>query len=115
MLDLCVTHNHILLLSEIWITLAIAHFCYDWAQNVPVPYSPQQISPLYFKSVCSVSIFRINDTGNQPQSLQTNYIIDEGASKGANMTLSLVYDTLTKHNRGEKSLNMGGNTWTQSH
>jgi len=27
-----------------------AHITYDWAQNVQVPYSPQQIGSLFFKS-----------------------------------------------------------------
>ncbi|GET00086.1 hypothetical protein GLOIN_2v1769618 [Rhizophagus clarus] len=38
-----------------------AHIVYDWTQNVQIPYSPQQIGSLFFKS---------------PQ--KTNYIIDEG-------------------------------------
>ncbi|CAG8638235.1 10649_t:CDS:1 [Acaulospora morrowiae] len=89
--------------------LAIAHFCYDWIQSVPVLYSPQQIGPLYFKSMHLVSIFEINDTGNQPQSHQINYLIDEGkfpieVAKGANTTLSLVYDTLIEYNRNEKNI-----------
>jgi len=27
-----------------------AHITYDWAQNVQIPYSPQQIGSLFFKS-----------------------------------------------------------------
>ncbi|CAG8764343.1 362_t:CDS:2, partial [Acaulospora morrowiae] len=62
---------------------AIAHFCYNWAQSVSVLYSPQQIGPLYFKN-----------EGEFPV----------GVAKGANTTLSLVYDILIERNRGEKNI-----------
>ncbi|CAG8496640.1 6320_t:CDS:2 [Acaulospora morrowiae] len=57
---------------------AIAHFCYNWTQSVPIPYSPQQIDPLYFKNKEKFPV---------------------GVVKGANTILSLVYNTLIEYNR----------------
>ncbi|CAG8784596.1 25813_t:CDS:1, partial [Dentiscutata erythropus] len=54
-----------------------AHIAYDWAQNVQIPYSPQQIGALYFKSSRKVHLFGICNTGNFPHTQQINYIIDK--------------------------------------
>lgn len=88
-----------------------AHITYDWAQNVLVPYSPQQIGSLFFKSPRKVHLFGVCNTGNFPHTEQTNYIIDEGEmpndgkqGKGVNCTLSLVLHAIQKYNRGEKKL-----------
>lgn len=74
-----------------------AHITYDWAQNVLIPYSPQQIGSLFFKSPRKVHLFGVCNTGNFPHTEQTNYVIDEGEmpddgkqGKGVNCTLSLV-------------------------
>ncbi|CAG8697955.1 11768_t:CDS:2 [Ambispora leptoticha] len=81
------------------ITLSnMAYICYDFAQNVPVPYSPQQIGATYFKSAFQTHIFDICNTG-QNLAQQLNYIIGEnefpqGIHKGANTTLNLVYNGL---------------------
>ena len=55
-----------------------AHIAYDWAQNVQIPYSSQQIGFLFFKSSRKVHLFSICNTGNFPHTQQTNYVIDEG-------------------------------------
>ncbi|CAG8808864.1 26469_t:CDS:2, partial [Gigaspora margarita] len=52
------------------------HICYDWAQNVPVPYSPQQISTTYFKSALQAHIFGIC-ISEQNSAQHLNYIIAE--------------------------------------
>jgi hypothetical protein len=41
-----------------------AHITYDWAQNVQVPYSPQQIGSIFFKSPRKVHLFGVCNTGN---------------------------------------------------
>ncbi|CAG8844392.1 28597_t:CDS:1, partial [Gigaspora margarita] len=84
------------------------HVCYDWAQNVPVPYSPQQIGATYFKSAFQAHIFGICNTGQNPAQ-QLNYIIAEnefpqGTGKGANTTISLVYNGLQRFHNHEKHL-----------
>lgn len=88
-----------------------AHIAYDWAQNVQIPYSPQQIGSLFFKSPRKVHIFGVCNIGNFPHTQQTNYIIDEGEmpddgkqGKGVNCTLSLVLHAILKYNREEKKL-----------
>ncbi|KAF0386965.1 chaperonin: PROVISIONAL [Gigaspora margarita] len=55
----------------------IAHITYNWAQNVQIPYSPQQVGTLYFKSPQKVHLFGVCNTGNFPNAQQTNYVIDE--------------------------------------
>jgi hypothetical protein len=88
-----------------------AHIAYDWAQNVQVPYSPQQIGSIFFKSPRKVHLFGVCNTGNFPHTEQTNYIIDEAEmpddgkqGKGVNCTLSLVWHAILKYNCGEKKL-----------
>ena len=40
----------------------VTHICYDWAQNVSIPYSLQQIGATYFKIAFAVNIFGICNT-----------------------------------------------------
>ncbi len=54
-----------------------AHIAYDWAQNVQIPYSPQQVGSLFFKNPRKVHLFGVCNTGNFPHTEQTNYVIDE--------------------------------------
>jgi hypothetical protein len=63
---------------------AIAHYSYDWAQNVHVPHSDQ----------------------DEAVRKQINYILDENEllGKGPNSTLSLVFDGIKRLNKGEKHL-----------
>jgi hypothetical protein len=88
-----------------------AHIAYDWAQNVQIPYSPQQIGSLFFKSPRKVHLFGVCNIGNFPHTQQVNYVIDEAEmpndgkqGKGVNCTLSLVWHAIQKYNRGEKKL-----------
>jgi len=87
-----------------------AHITYDWAQNVQVPYSPQQIGSLFFRSPRKVHLFGVCNTGNFPHTEQTNYVIDEGEmpddgkqGKSVNCTISLVWHAIQKYNHGEKN------------
>ncbi len=88
-----------------------AHITYDWAQNVQIPYSPQQIGSLFFRSPRKVHLFEVCNTENFPYTEQTNYVIDEGEmpndgkqGKGVNCTISLVWHAIQKYNHGEKKL-----------
>ncbi|CAG8502444.1 8885_t:CDS:1, partial [Rhizophagus irregularis] len=89
--------------------LTIAHVCYDWAQNVFIPYSPQQVSSIYFKSAFSVHLFGVCKTEGG-QNHQLNFVIGEnelpkGTSKGANTTINMVYNSLQKFaQNGKKHL-----------
>ena len=80
----------------------IAHICYDWAQNVTIPYFPQQIGAMYFKTGFAAHIFGVCKTG--VENYQLNFLIGEdefpeGIKKGANTTLNLVYYALNKFSR----------------
>jgi hypothetical protein len=89
--------------------LSIAHVCYDWAQNVSIPYSPQQVGSIFFKNTFSVHLFGVCKT-EEGQNFQLNFMIGEdelpeGTAKGANTTLNLVYHFLKKFAKeGKKHL-----------
>jgi len=82
---------------------ATAHYSYDWAQNVHVPHSDQQVSKIYYLSPRKVHLFGIQDEAVREQ---INYVLDEDEiiGKGPNGTLSLVFDGIKKLNKGEKQL-----------
>ena len=82
---------------------ATAHYSYDWAQNVHVPHSDQQVSKIYYLSPRKVHLFGIQDEAVREQ---INYVLDEGEiiGKGPNGTLSMVFDGIKKLNKGEKHL-----------
>ena len=82
---------------------ATAHYSYDWAQNVHVPHSDQQVSKIYYLSCRKVHFFGIQ---NEATREQLNYVLDENEiiGKGPNGTLSLIFDSIKKLNKGEKHL-----------
>ncbi|MDW3631333.1 MAG: hypothetical protein QOK71_07840, partial [Nitrososphaeraceae archaeon] len=88
----------------------ITHICYDWAQSVAAPFSPQQVGSIFFKSPFVIHIFGICKTDDDENN-QLNYTIGEDelpegtSKKGANTTLNMVYDSLQKIDRaGKKDL-----------
>ena len=89
--------------------LTSTHICYDWAQSVSAPYSPQQVGSIYFKTPFKINIFGICTKTNEGKNYQLNYTIGEdelpeGTSKGANTTLNMVFDFLKKTQHVEKDL-----------
>ena len=82
---------------------ATAHYSYDWAQNVHVPHSDQQVSKIYYLSPRKVHLFGIQDEAVREQ---INYVLDENEiiGKGPNGTLSMVFNGIKKLNKGEKHL-----------
>ena len=82
---------------------ATAHYSYDWAQNVHVPHSDQQVSKIYYLSPRKVHLFGIQDEAVREQ---INYVLDEDEiiGKGPNGTLSMVFDGIKRLNKGEKRL-----------
>jgi len=80
----------------------IAHYSWDYAQQVHYPTNPQQPGPIYFKTPRKCSIFGIcNDAMNY----QFNYLVDEIVStgKGANTTISYLHHFFEHHGMGETS------------
>lgn len=89
-------YNNIIEKSKIDPT--ITHICYDWAQSVGAPYSPQQVGAIYFKSPFIIHLFGICSTDNG-ENQQLNFTIGEDevlkdTPKGSNATLSMVYHYL---------------------
>lgn len=80
----------------------MAHYSWDFAQQVHYPYNPQQPGPIYFKTPRKCSIFGVCNDGFN---MQYNYLIDEMVStgKGANATISYVHHFLETFSLGEKN------------
>src|SRR5207237_2074041 len=56
---------------------ATAHYSYDWAQNIHIPHSDQQVSKIYYLSPHKVHLFGIQD---EAVCKQINYVLDENYS-----------------------------------
>uniref|UniRef100_U9TUJ9 Uncharacterized protein n=1 Tax=Rhizophagus irregularis (strain DAOM 181602 / DAOM 197198 / MUCL 43194) TaxID=747089 RepID=U9TUJ9_RHIID len=82
--------------------------CYNWAQNITVPYSPQQVD---FKTAFAVHLFDVCKTEGG-ENKQLDFVIREnefpkGVSKGANTTLNMVYQAIkTFAKDGKKDLHI---------
>ncbi|MCE8163216.1 MAG: hypothetical protein I3273_02745 [Candidatus Moeniiplasma glomeromycotorum] len=83
----------------------VAHYSFDWAQNVSVPHFSQQPSWVYFSSLPKVHLFGIQNEANGEQ---INYVLDESEllNKGINGTLSLVFNGIKQFDKGEKHLKL---------
>ncbi|KAF0535459.1 chaperonin: PROVISIONAL [Gigaspora margarita] len=79
------------------------HISWDYAQQIQLPYSPQQEGEHYFKSLYKVHLFGICDDAFPRQ---INYLIKESelVGKGANTVISLVHNYFELHGLGEKRL-----------
>ena len=79
----------------------MAHYSWDYAQQLHYPHNPFQPGPIYFKVPRKCGIFRVCNDGIN---LQYNYLIGEIVStgKGANATISYVHHCLTRYGMGEK-------------
>jgi len=80
----------------------VAHYSWDYAQQLHYSTNPQQPRPIYFKTARKCGIFGIcNDAINY----QFDYLIDEIVStgKGVNTTISYVHHYLENHGMGETS------------
>lgn len=77
------------------------HYSFDYAQQVHIPSSAEQVGALYFLTPYKVAIFGIQC---DPLSKQINYLIPECAvtGKGANQVVSYVHDFLETNGLGEK-------------
>lgn len=78
----------------------IAHFSWDYAQQVHYPYHPQQPGPIFFKTPRKCGLFGVCNDGI---GIQYCYFIDEinSTGKGANATISYVHHFLENFNFGE--------------
>jgi len=75
----------------------IAHYSWDFAQQIHYPSDPFQPGPIYFKTPRKCGIFGLT---NDAINIQYNYLIDEivNTRKGANTTISYVHKQ-SRHGR----------------
>jgi len=78
-----------------------SHYSFDYAQQVHIPTSSEQVGALYFMTPYKVSVFGIQC---ETVSKQMNYLIPESAltGKGANQVVSYLHDFLLTSGLGEK-------------
>ena len=81
----------------------IAHYSYDFAQQIHYPYDCQQTGPEYFKTARKCGLFGVCDDG--PNKLVL-YLIDEAENpgKGADCVISLVHHYIETFGKREKCL-----------
>lgn len=79
----------------------MAHYSWDFAQQLQYPFEEQQVGPIFFKTPRKAQLFGICCEGIPRQ---YNYLIDEELSleKNANMVISLLDHFFTNHSLGEK-------------
>ena len=83
------------------------HYTLDFAQNVSLPHSANQVGPIYFKTPLKVQIFGVN-TEAVPK--QVTYLIEGGDKIGPNgkvfhgpdTVVSLLHHFFEHHGEGEK-------------
>ena len=80
----------------------LAHYSFDFAQQVHYPYDSQQTGPEYFKTARKCGLFGVCNDGEKKQVL---YLIDEAENpgKGADCVISLVHHYLESHGSGEEA------------
>ena len=79
----------------------IAHYSYDFAQQIHYPYDAQQTGPEYFKTARKCGLFGVCNDGKQQLVL---YLIDEAVNpgKGADCVISLLHHHLDQYGQGEQ-------------
>lgn len=80
----------------------VAHYSWDFAQQLHYPFENQQVGPIYFKTPRRAQLFGVCNEG-VPR--QINYLIDEAdfPGKTANTVISLVDHFFAHHGLGEKT------------
>ena len=84
-------------------TPRLAHYSFDFAQQIHYPFDSQQTGPEYFKTGRKCGIFGVCNDG---ESTQVNYLIDEAENpgKGADCVVSLLHHYLGVHGVHENDL-----------
>jgi len=79
----------------------LAHYSWDFAQQLHYPFEDQQVGPLFFKTPRKAQLFGVCNEGI---SCQHNYLIDEEhfPGKNANTVISLLDHFFTNYGLGEK-------------
>ena len=79
------------------------HISFDFAQQVGIPYSSQQVGPIYFLSAFKIGLFGV---GLAPLKKFVLYVIPESCDtgKGANTVISLIHHFIENFGVGEVML-----------
>ena len=80
----------------------VAHYSWDYAQQLHYPHDPFQPGPIFFKTPRKCGIFGVCNDGIN---MQYNYFVDEinSTGKGATATISYIHHFLNEYGFGEKT------------
>lgn len=80
----------------------LAHYSFDFAQQIHIPFDAQQTGPEYFKTARKCGLFGVCNDGASRQVL---YLIDEAENpgKGADCVISLIHHYFETHTKGERA------------
>ena len=80
----------------------LAHYSFDFAQQIHIPFDAQQTGPEYFKTARKCRLFGVCNDGVSQQVL---YLIDEAENpgKGADCVISLIHHYFETHTKGERA------------
>ena len=81
----------------------VMNYSFDYAQQIHVPYSPQQVGPIYFLTPYKVSLFGV---ACEPLTNMVIYIIPEclASGKGSNSVISYLHHFLETFSLGESEV-----------
>lgn len=81
----------------------VQHYSFDFAQQIFIPNSSQQVGPLYFLVPYKLALFGVMC---EPVGKMVIYVIPEAVlvSKGSNMVISLLHHFLSKYSSGETQM-----------
>ena len=86
-------------------TPTVAHYSFDFAQQVFYPYDAQQTGPEYFKAARKCGVFGVCNDG---KNIQIFYLIDEAENpgKGADCVISILHHFFSTHGMKEKHVKL---------
>lgn len=88
--------------GELELDAYVAHYTFDFMQNLALPNFADMTKDLYFFSLRNIHIFSIRDDGDEKQ---FNYLYDEGdGRKGANYVVSMLFYFLRHRPRHSAAL-----------
>ncbi len=87
------------------------HYSFDYAQQIHIPYSSQQVGPLYFLTPYKVALFGI---GCEPATKMVIYIVPEcmAAGKGSNSVISFLHHFFERYSYGEMEVHLRADNCT---
>ena len=87
------------------------HYSFDYAQQIHIPHSSQQVGPIYFLTPYKVALF---STGCEPATKMVIYIVPEcvASGKGSNSVTSFLHHFFEQYSYGEMEVHLRADNCT---